>query len=258
VRSTADVVLDVDTGVDDALALILAVRTLTVRAVTCTYGNTGVDQVVANTLRVLDALGSPVPVGVGAAGPLSGAPVEHRGVHGRDGLGDLGLPPPRGTARATAAEVPDGATVLALGPLTTLARLGPGLGRIGHLVVSGGMAGPDPNLDADPEAAAVVLAGVRRVTVYGPVFADVPLRPEDVAELRASADPAARLAGRLASRRLDRGAGLGDAGAVAAVLRPDLLTTRPGECCGAPVELAEAVDGEGARRVFLAALRRGR
>jgi pyrimidine-specific ribonucleoside hydrolase len=259
VRSTADVVLDVDTGVDDALALILAARTMRVRAVTCVYGNSDVDTVVANTLRVLDVLGLPIPVARGAAVPLHGAPVAPRRVHGRDGLGDLGLPPPRGVARGTAVDLlrsvlTDGVTVVALGPLTTLAQLGPDLARIGRLMVSGGLPGADPNLDADPEAAAAVLGAVRRVTLYGPVFADVPLRPGDVPPLLASADPVARLAGRLAAHQLARGAGLGDAGAVAAALRPDLLTTRQrdGLC------VADTVDGEAVRRVFAGAVRRGR
>jgi pyrimidine-specific ribonucleoside hydrolase len=285
------VVLDVDTGVDDALALIFAVRSpaLRVRGVTCVYGNTGVDRVVDNTLRVLSVLGAvvpmsaggrvsvPAPVSVpvavaaavpalvpvarGAARPLSGDIRPRRRVHGRDGMGDLGLPPPNVAAGPVpAADLLTGAgTVLALGPLTTLAGLGrERLGRIGHLVISGGTRGRDPNLEADPEAAAVVLAAVPRVTAYGPVFADVPIRRTDAEALLASPDPGARLAGRLAEYRLDRFGGeaatLGDAGAVAAVIRPDLLRTRRGELYGVEVELAEAVDGEAARRLFLETL----
>jgi inosine-uridine nucleoside N-ribohydrolase len=57
-----DLVLDVDTGIDDAMAiaLALAARSLRVRAITCVAGNTDVDQVVRNTLTVLDVLGAPV------------------------------------------------------------------------------------------------------------------------------------------------------------------------------------------------------
>ncbi|MDD9204939.1 nucleoside hydrolase, partial [Georgenia sp. 10Sc9-8] len=60
-----DVVLDVDTGTDDALALLYALRspTLRVRAVTCVSGNVPLDRVVANTRRVLGVLGADdVPV----------------------------------------------------------------------------------------------------------------------------------------------------------------------------------------------------
>jgi pyrimidine-specific ribonucleoside hydrolase len=265
-RSTADVVVDIDTGVDDALALILALRSpaLRVRGVTCVYGNTGVDRVVDNTLRVLSVLGSAVPVVRGAGVPLSGDARPPRRVHGRDGMGDLGLPPAGVHAvPLSAADVLGSVgTVIALGPLTNLARLGADrLRRIGHLVISGGSRGRDPNLEADPVAAATVLAAVGRVTAYGPVFADVPVRRTDAEALLASADPGTRLAGRLVEYQLDRFGGeaatLGDAGAVAAVIRPDLLRSRRGRLCGTEVDLAEAVDGAAARRLFLDTVVRG-
>lgn len=225
--------LDVDTGVDDALALIFALRSpaLRVTGVTCGYGNTDVEAVVANTLRVV---GSAVPVARGAAAPLSGAAPAPRPVHGADGMGDLSLPPP--TARPVPpGEVPWAPTVIALGPLTNLVDR-----VIEHLVLVGG----DVNLGADPDAAARVLAAAGRVTVYWPVFADVPLYAADVARLPG-------LAGRLAAHQVRRGAGLGDAGAVAAVIAPELLTTRRGMLCGADVDLAATVDSAAVRRLFL-------
>lgn len=56
------VVLDVDTGVDDACAVLFAARHpgIELRAVTCVAGNTDVDQVVRNTRTVLEAAGRPV------------------------------------------------------------------------------------------------------------------------------------------------------------------------------------------------------
>lgn len=70
------VLLDVDTGVDDALAILLAARhpRLDVRAITCVDGNTGVEHAVRNTLAVLEAAGAQeVPVARGAARPLIAA-----------------------------------------------------------------------------------------------------------------------------------------------------------------------------------------
>src|SRR5450631_1711197 len=91
------VILDVDTGVDDACALLLAALHpgLELRGVTCVGGNASVDEVVRNTLKVLDVAGRPdVPVARGAARPLL-APVSHaRHVHGDDGMADLGWPSP--------------------------------------------------------------------------------------------------------------------------------------------------------------------
>src|SRR4051812_10059921 len=97
------VVLDVDTGVDDACALLLAALhpDVDLRAVTCVAGNAPVDDVVRNTLVVLEAAGrGDVPVGRGAAQPLLEAPRPARHVHGEDGMGDLGLPAPTGSADA--------------------------------------------------------------------------------------------------------------------------------------------------------------
>ena len=70
---TIPVILDVDTGVDDACALLFAARhpDLDLRAVTCVAGNADVDQVVRNTLTVLDVAGAfEVPVARGADRPL--------------------------------------------------------------------------------------------------------------------------------------------------------------------------------------------
>src|SRR3954452_11824963 len=106
------VLLDVDTGLDDACALLLAARhpELDLKAVTCEGGNVGLDDVVINTLQVLEAAGRldgvvinaltvrepagrlDVRVARGAAGPLLQPvrPAPH--VHGIDGLGDLDWP----------------------------------------------------------------------------------------------------------------------------------------------------------------------
>src|SRR5664280_2299124 len=96
-RPPVPVVLDVDTGVDDACALLLAARhpDLDLRAVTCVAGNAEVEQVVRNSLIVLDAADRiDVPVARGADRPLLEPPRPARHVHGQDGMGDLGLPAP--------------------------------------------------------------------------------------------------------------------------------------------------------------------
>ena len=89
------VILDVDTGVDDAMAILLAALhpDVNLRAVTCVGGNATVDSVVRNSLTVLDVAGrSDVPVARGAARPLLEAGRDARHVHGEDGMGDLGWP----------------------------------------------------------------------------------------------------------------------------------------------------------------------
>src|SRR5262245_16442575 len=130
-----EVILDVDTGVDDALAILFAARHpgLHLRAVSCVAGNTDVDQVVANTLRVLDAAGAgDVPVARGAESPLL-EPLRHaHHVHGDDGMGETGLPlskrkpTPEHAIELLRREImssPEPVTLITLAPLTNIAML---------------------------------------------------------------------------------------------------------------------------------------
>ena len=132
------VILDVDTGLDDACALLLAARHpgLDLKAVTCVGGNVGIDDVVRNTLTVLDAAGRPdVPVARGAAVPLIQPVRAARHVHGEDGLGDLDWPrstrptDPRHAVELLRDVLRDAAatgeliTLIPLAPLTNIALL---------------------------------------------------------------------------------------------------------------------------------------
>ncbi|TME90752.1 MAG: hypothetical protein E6I52_27530 [Chloroflexi bacterium] len=88
-------ILDVDTGVDDALAIALALRhpRLQLEAVVTVVGNVSLDLTTRNTLRVLDWLGATdVPVARGADRPFAGPVREASHWHGADGLGGASLP----------------------------------------------------------------------------------------------------------------------------------------------------------------------
>src|SRR5438067_4684320 len=96
-------ILDVDTGVDDALAIAVAVRHPRVEldAVLTVVGNVSLELTTRNTLRVLDWLGATsIPVYAGADRPLSGILREATHWHGADGLGGARLPESRRPARA--------------------------------------------------------------------------------------------------------------------------------------------------------------
>ncbi|MGW4194035.1 nucleoside hydrolase [Streptomyces sp. NPDC005004] len=266
-RPAVPVIIDCDTGVDDALALLFAVRHpgLDLRAVTCVAGNTGVDRVVRNTLTVLERAGAAdVPVARGAERPLlEPARVAHW--HGTDGMGDLGLPAPARAPvpmdavtllRREILASPRPVTLIPTAPLTNIAlllRTHPEVTRnIERIVFMGGAVGPgnatavaEFNVWHDPEAAAVLLTAGVPITMYGlDVFTRVVVPGADVRRLRASAEPGTRLAGDLLAHRppargtapQDAAAGgLGDAGAVCAVADPEGLTTRH-----VPVEIALA------------------
>ncbi|TCC36251.1 nucleoside hydrolase [Kribbella speibonae] len=253
------VLLDVDTGIDDAFALILALRhpDLDVRAVTCVAGNTSVDQVVRNTLTVVDAAGGPqIPVARGAERPLLAASRDASHVHGHDGLGDLGLPTSvRPPIEAHAVEVmrqqllgsTTPMTLIALAPLTNVALLlrtyPEAAAKLERIVVMGGSASvgnatpvAEFNVWHDPEAAAMVFASGLPVTMYGlDVFYQVGIREDEAAKLAVSSDAATSLVGRLIAgqigkvrdeERIPAGtATIGDAGAVCAVADPGGLTT---------------------------------
>ncbi|CQR62938.1 nucleoside hydrolase [Streptomyces leeuwenhoekii] len=259
------VIIDCDTGIDDALALLFAVRHpgLDLRAVTCVAGNTDVDGVVRNTLTVLEQAGAPaVPVARGAERPLIEAVRTARHVHGRDGMGDLGLPAPTRTAvdvdavtllRREILASPRPVTLVPTAPLTNIAlllRTHPEVTRnIERIVFMGGAVATgnatpvaEFNVWHDPEAAAVLLTAGVPMTMYGlDVFQQVVVPGADVTRLRGSTEPGARLAGELLAHRgpatdeTEPGGGLGDAGAVCAVADPAGLTTEL-----LPVEVALA------------------
>ncbi|MGL5865062.1 MAG: nucleoside hydrolase [Dermatophilaceae bacterium] len=258
--SPVPVMLDVDTGVDDACALLLAALDprLDLRAVTCVGGNAPLTEVVRNTLTVLEAAGrAEVPVGAGAARPLLEPPVDARHVHGSDGMADLGLAPPStaadprsaldllGDTIGAAASSGTAVTLVSLAPMTNLAllaRVHPGafaaIGRVvfmgGGVQVSNATASAEFNVFHDPEAAAIVLEACAvhgvPVTMYGlDVFYEPQVTDADVARLRRVGTPVADLAAGLISFHHRRfgvaSATIGDAGAVAMVLVPDAVRT---------------------------------
>jgi len=250
------VVLDVDTGVDDACALLLAARhpELDLLAVSCVGGNAPLDLVVANTLTVLEAAGrDDVPVAAGSARPLLEAARDARHVHGEDGLGDLDWPtstrrpdprPAVELLRDVIRDAPEPVTLVTLAPLTNIAlllRTYPDVAAgLRDIVVMGGAANvgnatasAEFNVFHDPEAAAIVLdaaADLRLgVTLYGlDVFYQPTVTGAQARRLAAAADPAARLAGLLLGFQCERfgdQATIGDAGAVCAVLDPEAVRT---------------------------------
>lgn len=90
-------VIDTDTASDDAVALIMALRSPSVEvlAITTVAGNVDVRQAARNALYTAELCGSNVPIYVGAEKPLTREHASADWFHGRDGLGDHGYPPPQ-------------------------------------------------------------------------------------------------------------------------------------------------------------------
>ncbi|MFZ1175967.1 MAG: nucleoside hydrolase [Mycobacterium sp.] len=176
------VFVDVDTGVDDALALmyLLASPDADVIGIASTGGNVAVHQVCENNLGLLELCGvTGVPVSKGSDETLTGPIRLPSRVHGPRGLGYADLPPTdleltgydSATAWVRAAQAFPGELIgVATGPLTNLAlalRAEPALPTLLHrLVIMGGSydhrgnttAVAEWNISVDPEAAAEVLA----------------------------------------------------------------------------------------------------
>jgi purine nucleosidase len=175
-------ILDVDTGVDDALALLYAVASPEVElaAVACVAGNVPLDMVTRNTLAVLEGGGrGDVEVAAGAAAPLVEEPRPAFEVHGPEGLGKAVVPEPSGTVSDRGAvellveearRRPGDILFVSTGPMTNVAlalREEPRLPELfrGYVLMAGAFAGTgntlprsEANVWFDPEAAAEVFA----------------------------------------------------------------------------------------------------
>jgi len=174
------VILDVDPGIDDAMALCMALfdPTLEVLAVTATGGNCSPAQATLNVQAIIEQVDPPRLPRIGAASaPEAGLPVDGRHLHGADGLGETNflvaerqhLHPSEKVICDQIRDAPEGAvTVVALGPLTNVARAfarDPELhSLVGEVVMMGGtIAGPgnitpaaEFNVYCDPPSAQAV------------------------------------------------------------------------------------------------------
>jgi len=176
------VIIDTDTGVDDALALILALKTpkLDVKAITTVAGNVSEDKVFQNVWKVLSRLsmGNMPIIARGAVKPikrsLDGAP----SVHGNDGLGDVYNPPSDMGSDVRPAwkvicelakEHENRVTLITLGPMTNAAlaiqKDPEGFACLKQVVAMGGVfsaignvgADAEFNIGSDPDAARIVV-----------------------------------------------------------------------------------------------------
>jgi pyrimidine-specific ribonucleoside hydrolase len=251
-------VIDTDPGIDDALAILLALASpeVDLRLVTTVHGNVELAQTTENALRVLHLAGrSDVPVAAGARESLVHPQPERAGhVHGTAGLGGVELPPspaaidPRPAVVALADLLmtsPEPVTVAAVGPLTNVAlliRVFPdAAARIGRLVVMGGSAWRDGNVTAaaefnvwaDAEAAQVVFSsGLPTVMVGLDVTMPTVLGADGIARF-AAAGPIGKEAAAILQQYLDHaraaygtaGVVVHDALAVTEAIRPGTLGT---------------------------------
>ena len=252
-------IIDSDPGLDDALAIGVAVARpeLDVLAVTTVGGNADVRHCTENALRLLHAYGrDDIPVAEGAAGPLVGHVVRATEVHGESGVGSTVLPAATSAAVEEHAvelmarllrDAPEPVAIAPIGPLTNIAlllRLYPDLAeRIAHLSIMGGSIGEgnttvsaEFNIYADPEAADVVFRSGVPITMMGLDVTHQALLDRSSSEaLRATGTASAAIAAELTDYALDRNmegggrttAAIHDAVAVSHLAIGDLVDVAP-------------------------------
>jgi purine nucleosidase len=183
------ILIDTDTASDDAVALIMALRSESSRviAITTVAGNVGVQQATRNALYTAELCGADTPVYQGAGKPLARRLLSAEWFHGKDGLGDHGYPPPRRSPEkphavdaiiSTVRNNP-GLVLVTLGPLTNIALAlaqAPDLaGHIGRCVIMGGAPccegnvtpAAEYNMWVDPEAARMVFRSGLPIEMVG-------------------------------------------------------------------------------------------
>lgn len=217
---TLPIIMDCDPGVDDALALMMAVAAPEIKllGVTTVAGNQTADKVLLNARQLLTLLHCQVPVAGGNQAPLLEPMHIAAEVHGDSGLGDVKLPAPawpvsKLSATALMAQLitqsTTPVTIVATGPQTNVAlflQLYPQLKpKIRQIVFMGGGRGignrtpvAEFNIAVDPEAAAIVMqAGVPLVMAGLNVTHQAQILPTEISALRQLANPVAHVAAAL-------------------------------------------------------------
>ena len=185
------ILIDTDPGIDDAMAILYAIAAPDIELVglATIFGNVTTEIATRNALQLLELAGVAVPVARGADKPLRrdlAPPADF--VHGAQGFGEVRLPAPsrradpRPAARFiadTILENPGSITLVAVGPLTNIARAlreAPEIAKaVKKVVIMGGAVRTPGNVTAhaeaniwnDPDAAAEVFAVDWPLTLIG-------------------------------------------------------------------------------------------
>ncbi|OYD07174.1 nucleoside hydrolase [Paludifilum halophilum] len=258
------VILDVDTGIDDALAIAYAVHSpeLHILGITTCFGNATVAETTRNTLQVLDQLDTEdIPVIAGADKTfIQGEPREKAAwIHGENGLGDRDLPLPQRQPLPMKAhdfiiskvrEYPHQVTLITVGSQTNLAtaiQKDPEIVKLlrqvvvmgGAVTVPGNMTPyAEANIHGDPEAADFVFQSGVPITLVGlDVTMKTLLKRENLDDWRKKNTPVSRFLADICDFYMDAyhhevdpslgGCALHDPLAVGIVIDPSLVRTVP-------------------------------
>jgi inosine-uridine nucleoside N-ribohydrolase len=255
VKGSARVIIDTDPGVDDALALLLAMRSpeLKIEGITAVAGNVPLELTLPNALRMVEIAGrTDIPVAAGAKTPLIRRLVTATYAHGENGLGGAVFPEPTGKPvgipaseflRETVHKYPGEITLITVGPLTNVASAlesDSGLAALirGVVMMGGSLSGgnitpaAEFNIYVDPEAARIVFQSGIPITMVGlDVTRKTSLTDDHVRVLEGAQNPVSQAAAKIARHAIDHtreagflvGPNMHDSLAVAAFLDPSIL-----------------------------------
>ena len=247
------VIIDTDPGIDDCLALWLALSSpeLDVRGLSVSYGNTVVENAHRNAVEITRRAGKRVPIAIGARRPLKRALAVAIETHGASGLGYANVPPAgvildwmKPLDRLLAAQ-PEPVTLVTLGPVTSLAlalksepamvraKVARHIAMIGNIEARGNTT-PHSEFNAwcDPEALAIVLAAELPTELIGlDVTRKLVLKATEVYRLAHAGNPLASWMHDALRFYLEfhrqyeklEGVVVNDVLAIAALLQPDAL-----------------------------------
>jgi pyrimidine-specific ribonucleoside hydrolase len=252
------IIIDTDPGIDDAMAIFLALRSpeLKVEAITPVAGNVPLDLTLPNALRLLEiADRTDIPVAAGASHPLVRRLATAGHVHGVNGLAGVEFPEPKTKpVRETAPEIirrivrenPGEITIVGVGPLTNvalalradpeLANMIPAIAIMGGSLSGGNMTpAAEFNLYVDPEAARIVFDANIPLTMVGlDVTRKCRVSEEHIKQLEAANNPVSQAAGKILRATYERmrhggevtDIDLHDALAVASLIDHDVITRK--------------------------------
>ena len=254
-RGQFRVIIDTDPGVDDALALLLAMRSpeLKIEAITPVAGNVPLELTLPNALRMVEIAGrTDIPVAAGARAPLARRLVTAAYAHGENGLGGAVFPEPKikpvaqpaaELIRQIVRKYPGEVTLIPVGPLTNIAtalNLDAELANLvrGIVLMGGSLSGgnitpaAEFNIYVDPEAARIVFQSGIPITMVGlDATRKTSLTEEHVRTLEAAQNPVSQAAAKIARNAIEHnrqqgflvGPNMHDSLAVATFLDPSLV-----------------------------------
>ncbi|WP_408011296.1 nucleoside hydrolase [Pseudalkalibacillus sp. A8] len=254
------IIIDCDPGIDDAIALLLAIASdeLDVKLITTCAGNQTMEKITTNALKLLSFIGEEkIEVAKGATRPLFKELCIADDIHGESGFGEVELGEPNCSVSDRSAleamrdvilNSPEKVTIVAIGPLTNIAILVKSypeiVNNIEELSIMGGACyggnstpTAEFNIFVDPDAAQIVFKSGIPITMFGlDVTHKAFLSNEDIERIRNTGSKIGVASASMLdfyASRLTRGIHMHDACAVAYLVDPSLFTIIP---CNVEVE----------------------